>query len=288
MYLAFPVPHDPRQAPQKYHNLYPVHKTQLTPSYLAQHPFDNGHYTTRDEQLAEWPRTPQIAKKHLSDYYAIIIHLDAQIGRVIDALRKSGQYENALIIMAGDSGLGVGNHGLTGKQNVYDEDGLHVPFIISGGWLKKEFRGKRLDAFCYIHDIFPTIFGLANLTQPESVTGKSLVPVINGQVMQVSDFTYHVYRQHQRAYRKGDYKLIEYVRAPDYEKERGDFVSGSRVTQLFHITNDPWEVHDLASFPEYAAKVAELQKELREKAKELGDVADGKRSKVDFWAYYGQ
>ena len=109
---------------------------------MPQHPFDNGHIVLRDELLADWPRTPEIAKKHLSDYYAIITHLDAQIGRVISALKERGSYENTLIVMAGDSGLGVGNHGLLGKQNIYDEDGVHVPFIISGGWLEERNRGN--------------------------------------------------------------------------------------------------------------------------------------------------
>ena len=179
LYLAFHAPHDPRQAPKKYKDMYPEDKMKLTPSYLPEHPFDNGDMVLRDEALAPWPRTPAVARKHLSDYYAIITHLDAQIARVIAALKASGQYENTLIILAGDSGLAVGNHGLIGKQNVYNEDGIHVPFIISGNLVKD--KGRRIDALCYTHDIFPTIADLAHLPIPASVTGKSLVPVINHQ-----------------------------------------------------------------------------------------------------------
>ena len=94
MYLAFPTPHDPRQAPQAYHDMYPVDSIELPPSHMSQHPFDNGHIVLRDEKLAPWPRTPDIARQHLSDYYAIITHLDAQIGRVVTALEKRGLYEN--------------------------------------------------------------------------------------------------------------------------------------------------------------------------------------------------
>ena len=157
--------------------MYPEDKIKLTPSYMQEHPFDNGDMVLRDEALAPWPRTAKVARQHLSDYYAIITHLDAQIARVIAALKASGQYENTLIILAGDSGLAVGNHGLIGKQNVYNEDGIHVPFIISGNLVKD--KGRRIDALCYTHDIFPTIAGLAHLPLPASVTGKSLVPVIN-------------------------------------------------------------------------------------------------------------
>lgn len=286
MYLAFPTPHDPRQAPQKYYDMYPVDGIKLPPSYMPQHPFDNGHIVLRDELLAEWPRTVQIAKQHLSDYYAIITHLDAQIGRVIAALKESGRYESTIIIFATDSGLAVGNHGLLGKQNIYDEDGTHVPFIISGSLVEKEDRGRRIDALCYIHDIMPTVCELAGIPIPESVTGKSLMPVIKGDVDKTRDYTYHAYRQHQRAYRKGDYKLIEYVKAPDSDKYRGDIVSGSRVTQLFNVTEDPWETFNQADFPEYQEIVAEMRSEMKETAQELGDYADGKRTTVDFWRYY--
>ncbi len=286
MYLAFPTPHDPRQAPQKYHDMYPLDEIELPPSYMPQHPFDNGHIVIRDELLAKWPRTHQIAKQHLSDYYAIITHLDDQIGLVIAALKESGMYENTIIVMAGDSGLGVGNHGLLGKQNIYDEDGIHVPFIISGKMLKEEDKGRRFDALCYIHDIMPTVCELAGIPIPETVSGKSLVPIINGEVEQIRDYTYHAYRQHQRAYRKGDFKLIEYVRAPDSHRDRGDFIVGSRVTQLFNIAKDPWETFNLADFPDYQEIVSSMRVEMEEKSIELGDKADGKRTNVDFWEYY--
>ncbi|MEM9929031.1 MAG: sulfatase-like hydrolase/transferase [Bacteroidota bacterium] len=125
LYLAFHTPHDPRQAPEVYQALYPPAEIELPPSYLPQHSFDNGHQFLRDEQLAAWPRTPAVSRKQLADYYAIISHLDAQIGRVVQALKQSGQYDDTIIVLAGDSGLAVGNHGLMGKQNVYDEDGVH-------------------------------------------------------------------------------------------------------------------------------------------------------------------
>ncbi|TXG38401.1 sulfatase-like hydrolase/transferase [Seonamhaeicola maritimus] len=286
MYLAFPTPHDPRQAPKKFKDMYPEDEIALLPSYMPQHPFDNGHIVLRDEQLAEWPRTNQIAKQHLSDYYAIISHLDAQIGRVIAALKETGQYENTIIVMAGDSGLAVGNHGLLGKQNIYNEDGIHIPLIISGGLIEEANKGRREGALCYNYDVMPTICEMAGISTPASVTGSSLMPVINNEKEIVRDYTYHAYRQHQRAYRKGDYKLIEYVRAPDKDRKRGDLVTGSKVTQLFNIAKDPWETFNLADFPEYTQIVAQLRKEMKAKAIELGDVADGKRTNFDFWKYY--
>ena len=112
------------------------------------------------------------------------------------------------------------------------------------------------------------------------------MPVIEGEKTQIRDHTFHAYRQHQRAYRKGDFKLIEYVKAPDHHWKRGDLVAGSRVTQLFNVTQDPWETFDLAPFPKYEQKVKELQAEMKQKAQELGDEADGNRTKFDFWEFY--
>jgi len=285
MYLAFHAPHDPRQAPEEYKKKYPYKTIELPPSHMQQHPFDNGHIYLRDEKLAEWPRTKEVAQKELASYYAIITHLDDQIGKVVTALKKSGKYENTIIVLAGDSGLAVGNHGLLGKQNVYDEDGLHVPFIISGGLIKE--KGKKVGALSYIHDIFPTICDLAKIEKPKSILGKSLLPVIENKKNVIRPYTYHAYLQYQRAFRKGDFKLIEYVKGKDYNwRTKLEEVRGSRVTQLFNIKKDPWETFDLVSFPEYAELVALIKKEMKEAAIKEEDKAIRLGIKYDFWENY--
>ncbi len=285
MYVAFHAPHDPRQAPKKFREMYSPEAINLPPSYMPQHPFDNGHMFLRDEELAPWPRTEEVAKQHLADYYAIISHLDHQIGKIIAALKESGAYENTLIVFAGDSGLAVGNHGLIGKQNVYDEDGIHVPFVLSGSLIKD--KGRKIDALSYIHDIFPTVCDMTNITIPGSVNGKSLVPVIDNKKETVRNETYHAYKQFQRAYRKGDYKLIEYVRANDLHWKYGEQIRGSRVTQLFNIKKDPWETQDLSFFPESKDVLLKMQQEMKEKAIELGDKKENiQGEKYDFWNFY--
>ncbi len=285
MYVAFHAPHDPRQAPKEYRDMYTPETISLPPSYMAQHPFDNGHMFLRDEALAPWPRTEEVARQHLVDYYAIITHLDDQIGKIIEALKESGAYDNTLIVFAGDSGLAVGNHGLLGKQNVYDEDGIHVPFILSGNLIKD--KGRKVDALSYIHDIFPTVCELTRVEVPQSVNGKSLLPVIKHKTDQVRTATYHAYKQFQRAYRNGDYKLVEYVRANDLHWKYGEQVRGSRVTQLFNIKDDPWETRDLSFFPENKALLDQMRQEMKAKAIELGDKKENiTGEKYDFWNFY--
>ena len=80
--------------------------------------------------------------------------------------------------------------------------------------------------------------------------------------------------------------MIEYVRAPGYDRLRGDHIAGSRVTQLFNIMEDPWETFNLADFPEYQDQVVQMRQEIKAKAKEIGDLPDEKRTTVDFWAYF--
>ncbi len=285
IYLPFHAPHDPREAPKRYLDMYPVETIELPPSYQPQHPFDNGHIYLRDEKLAPWPRTKHIVQKELAAYYALITHLDHQIGKVIQALKNKHLYKNTIILLAGDSGLAVGNHGLLGKQNLYSEDGIHVPFIIGGGFVQQ--KGLQINALNYIHDIFPTLCDLAKIPTPKSVQGKSLMPVLEKKTKQIRDYTYHAYLQYQRAIRKGDYKLIEYVKAKDYNsKTQQDEFRGSRVTQLFNLKKDPWETQNLAIFPEYKAKIKQLQQQLREAAITHEDNAQNLKFKHDFWKYY--
>jgi hypothetical protein len=121
MYVAFNAPHDPRQAPREFLDLYPPKKLKIPPNFLPKHPFPiEAGFDGRDEILAPYPRTPEVICVHLQEYYALITHLDAQVGRILDALEASGKAANTIIIFTSDQGLAVGQHGLMGKQNLYD------------------------------------------------------------------------------------------------------------------------------------------------------------------------
>ena len=288
MYLAFPTPHDPRQAPTSFKEMYLEDAVELPPSYMENHPFDNGHLYVRDEQLALWPRTQKEVKKHLSDYYAIITHMDDQIGKIVDALKATGQYDNTLIVFVGDSGLAVGNHGLMGKQNIYDEDGIHIPLMFSGGWMNRFVTGTTKSAFCYNFDIFPTLCEMIGVPVPQSVSGRSLFNVIQGKKDHLRNELFFAYRQHQRAYRKGNLKLIEYVQAPDKDRKSNTFVSGTRITQLFDINQDPWETTNLATLSKYKSVVKKMRKAMLANAKAYNDTADGMRTTYNFWDYFDE
>jgi len=264
VYVAYTAPHDPRTAPQKYHKLYDPDRIPLPESFKPEHPFDNGEMRIRDEKLAAWPRTPKEVRKHICDYYAMITHVDAEIGRVLAALEETGQSRNTIIFFAGDNGLAVGRHGLLGKQSLY-EHSVHVPLIISGPGIPK---GQKRDGFCYLLDIFPTLCDLTGVPIPETVQGRSFAPVIRGGKGKLRDTLFFAYKNIHRGVRDKRYKLIEYN------------VKGKRTTQLFDLESDPWELNNLAGDPAYSAHLKRLRKELLRWKKEVDD-----NSK--FWQGYG-
>jgi arylsulfatase A-like enzyme len=253
IYLAPPVPHDPRIAPKEFMDRYDPAKIPLPASFLPVHPFDNGEMAVRDEKLAPWPRTPEIIRRHLADYYACITCLDHHFGRIVDCLRGLGQLDQTIIIFAGDNGLSLGDHGLMGKQNLYEFGGMHVPLVIAGPGIK---HGKS-DAFVYLFDLFPTICDLAGTRVPEAADGKSLAPLLRGETARLRDVMFTAYKNVQRSIRDDRWKLIRY---PQINR-----------TQLFDLQNDPRELQNLADDPTQAPRVAELLARLAATQKEFGD-----------------
>ncbi len=153
MYVSFLAPHDPRTMPQEYRDLYDPEQIELPPNFLGGHPFDNGELHVRDELLAGFPRTPEEIRRHLAEYYAMISHLDTQLERLLAALQAKGILEDTIIVLVGDNGLALGQHGLMGKQSCYDHS-VRVPLVFAGPGVP---RGVRTDAFAYLLDLFPTL-----------------------------------------------------------------------------------------------------------------------------------
>jgi arylsulfatase A-like enzyme len=256
-YLSFMAPHDPRTMPSAFLDMYDPAKITLPPNYMPEHPFDNGEMTVRDEKLEAWPRTEEAVRRHTAEYYAMISHLDAGVGRVLDALDETGRADDTVIVFAGDNGLAVGRHGLMGKQSLY-EHSVHVPLLMSGPGIPS---GEERDAFAYLLDIFPTLCDLVGIETPGSVEGRSLAPVIADVGASVRDHLSFAYRHLHRGARDERWKLIEYL------------VEGVRTTQLFDLEEDPWEMNDLSSSPAHVAEVERLRSWLAGRCAELDDEA---------------
>ncbi len=253
LYIAPPVPHDPREAEAQFHKLYDPKTIPLSAAFLPQHPFDNGEMTVRDEALAPWPRTAEDTKQQLADYYACITGFDHHVGRIFAELKAQGQWDNTVIVFSSDNGLSMGEHGLFGKQNLYEFGGLHVPLVIAGPSIPK---GKS-EAMVYLMDLFPTLAGFAGAKLPDGVEGKDLGPILSGKAKTVRDVLYIGYRDCQRAIRDDRWKLIRY---PLVDR-----------TQLFDLKADPQELKNLADLPEHADKVKEMTALLAKEMKQYAD-----------------
>jgi arylsulfatase A-like enzyme len=258
LYVPFTSPHDPRMAPSKYESMYAPDKVRIPKNFLPQHPFDNGEMKVRDEMLAPHPRTEEEIRKHIAGYYAMISEVDAQIGRILDAVDASPDAANTYIVFAGDNGLAVGQHGLLGKQSLYDHS-WRVPMVISGPGIPK---GKRADTLCYIMDLCPTIAEFAGVPMPKNLDARSLRPALQNQSARIRDAVVAPYGEVQRGIRTDRWKLILYN------------VNGVRRTQLFDLQADPWEMNNLADKSEHAPRIAELKASLQRQLHEAGDPTD--------------
>ncbi|MCB0550567.1 MAG: sulfatase-like hydrolase/transferase [Phaeodactylibacter sp.] len=239
LYVAYTSPHDPREAPEEFLQLYDTADITLPPNFLPEHPFDNGHLRTRDENLAPFPRTPEIVKTDIAAYYAMISEVDAQIGRVLDELEAQGLMDNTIIVFAGDNGLAIGQHGLYGKQSLY-EHSARVPLIIAAPGIA---AGRRAETLCYLYDIFPTLGGLMGREVPASVEGRSLLPALDQEETRIREHVFLAHAREMRAVRTDDdWKLIQY------------FVKGEPRQQLYNLKGDPWETRNLADEPAFREK----------------------------------
>ena len=257
LWLAFTAPHDPRMAPEPWASSYDPAALELPPNFLPDHPYPIGDLRVRDEKLAGFPRTRTEVASHLAAYYAMTSHLDAQIGRVLAALDASGLAENTVVVLAGDNGLAVGQHGLLGKQNVY-EHSAGVPLLLRGPGIP---AGGRSDALCWLHDLHPTLCALTGIEPPAGTSARSLMPVLRDPTASVRDSLLLQYDSEDvlrggpdagrlRALRRGDWKLIRSV-------------YGNEVTlRLYDLRADPWEMHDLSAEPAHAARRDALLAEL--------------------------
>ena len=179
MYIAFNAPHDPRQSPAPYVDRYPLDRMALPATFLPLYPYATNigcGPDLRDERLAPFPRTEFAVKVHRQEYYAIITHMDAQLGRILDALEHSPFQRNTYIFFTSDHGLAVGQHGLMGKQNLYDHS-VRVPLIAVGPDLPK---GRTIHAPVYLQDIMPTTLELAG-APTAGLDFHSLLPLLRGQ-----------------------------------------------------------------------------------------------------------
>jgi len=263
MYVAYTVPHDPIMAPPEYMALYDPAAISLPSTFQPSHPFDIATDGDRvrpmqscDECTADavikyhkWPIDQKEMRSLIAGYYAMLTHLDAQIGRLRAKLEQAGEWENTIVVFSSDNGIAMGRHGCYHKQTCHDHD-VHVPLIITGPGIP---RGELRDAMVYLYDLYPTLCDLAGLAVPKSVEGKSLKPVVLGDETAGRAVLYHAYVQNWRAVCDGRYRFLAYA---GYDEANGTIV---RKKLLYDMREDPLEIHDLSGLSSHAKDIQRLE-----------------------------
>ncbi len=249
---GFYRPHCPYVAPKKYFGMYRLDKITLPrdPAGDRAAAPAPAHFTNPPN----WGLGEADRKKSIQAYYASITFMDAQVGRLLDALDRLKLADNTVVVLWGDHGYLLGEHGNWMKQMLFEES-ARVPLIVSAPGKKGNGKGSR--ALVEFVDIYPTFAELAGLTPPADLQGKSLVPLLDRPTGSVKPAAY---TQVQRGGGQGVNSRFmgRSVRTDRWRySEWGQ--DGARGAELYDHQTDPREHKNLAADPKHAAIVTEMK-----------------------------
>ena len=256
--VGFWKPHAPFNAPKKYWDLYDRAKLPpLNPARPAGAPevaFHDGR-EIRGLPPNQVTFTPNEAAEIRHGYFANISFLDAQLGKVLDALDKSGVADRTIVVFAADHGYHIGEHGLWAKTSNFELD-ARVPLMIHAPGVSRD--GKATASLVELLDLFPTLVELCGLPQPSGLEGKSLTPVLRDPAQEIKPAAF---TQHPRPayYDREPDKLPKAMgcsvrtAAVRYTEWR-DWKTGETIArELYDSANDPAEMHNALGAPQLAA-----------------------------------
>jgi iduronate 2-sulfatase len=243
---GFYKPHCPWITPGKYFDMYRPDQIGLPKiSIMSQEAYPElALASTRP-----WPYfgiTASQAMECKLAYFAAISFVDAQIGRLLDALDSLGLSENTIIVFWSDHGYHLGEHGLWFKQSCFEES-AKTPFIISVPGHKS--AGSICNRIVELVDIYPTLSELAGLIPPDNLDGLSLLPLLNNPL---AEWNHPAYTQVQRGKTPG-----HSVRTGLWRYTEWGF--GSMGQELYNEETDPQELNNLADDPEYEDIVKKMK-----------------------------
>lgn len=257
--LGFVKPHLPLTAPKKYWDLhdpkaFPLAPRQRDPEGAPAYAGKvGGEIVAYDPLTVENLREEEMQRTLLHAYYACISYMDAQLGRVLDELDRLNFSDHTIIVLWGDHGWHLGDHGYWTKHTTYEQANRIPLFIVAPGVTRPGSVTRQLAETV---DVFPTLAELAGLPAPrgpQPIDGVSLVPVLRDPARRVRDHAYHAYPRGERlgrAVRTERYRLVEWKR-PGAAPETAEF-------ELYDYVADPAESRNLAG--EQPAVVADLRR----------------------------
>jgi iduronate 2-sulfatase len=263
--VGFLKPHLPFCAPKRYWDLsdrtsfsLPERRTppEGAPSYA---PTTWGELRQYSDIPETGPLTDEQARAMIHGYHAVVSYVDAQIGRVVEELDRLGLAANTIVVLWGDNGWHLGDHGMWSKHTNYEE-ATHIPLLIIAPGIAKS--GTRTRALAETVDLYPTLCELAGLPKPslpQTLDGRSLVPVLKHPSRDSKEAVFHVFPRTRRedgqilgrAVRTARYRLVEWKK-PSTASETADL-------ELYDYLADPLETRNLAAArPKVVAKLRAL------------------------------
>jgi arylsulfatase A-like enzyme len=232
----------PCYATQKWFDLYPDDDSVL-PKILADDRADTPRFSwylhwNLPEPRLKWVQENQQWRNLVRSYLACTSFVDAQIGRLLDALEASGQADNTIVVVWGDHGWHLGEKAITGKNTLWDR-GTKVPLIFAGPGIT---AGQRCTQPAELLDIYPTLVELAGLPARTDLEGLSLMPQLRDAATRRERPAITSHNQGNHGVRSERWRYIRYA-------------DGSE--ELYDMQADPQEWHNLAGKPEHAAVIAE-------------------------------
>jgi iduronate 2-sulfatase len=245
--VGFHKPHDPFIAPKKYFDMYPLDKLpvpKVPDKRSAEVPFalpkgtDFSTFTDQDK------------REFLRCYYAGVTFMDAQVGKLLEALERLGLAENTIVVLIGDHGYHLGEHGWWNKNTLF-EMSCRPPLIVAAPGSKGQ--GKSCARLVEFVDLYPTLTELCGLKTPAKLEGISFRPLLD---------------EPERAWKKAAFTQVQRGKVAGYtmRTERWRYTEwdgGKAGVELYDHNSDPGEYHNLATEPQYAMTVEEMRKLLR-------------------------
>ncbi len=252
--LGFYRPHTPYVAPQSYFEGYPVNEMPLVKG-VAEDVKDVpkmalGSYKKEHELM-----TDALRQEAIQAYFSSISFMDAQVGRVLDAVERLGLAENTIVVFTSDHGYHLGEHGLWQKMSIFEQS-ARVPLIIAAPQIGQ--HGTVASAPVGLIDLYPTLTELCGVQAPKNLQGQSLVPMLKDASALGRGWALS---QVQRG--KNSEPIFGYsLRTPDWRYTEWD--SGKEGRELYDHINDPLEQTNLADAPNQKDRIAEFSKTMQD------------------------
>lgn len=263
--VGFSKPHLPFVSPKKYWDLYnpteieiPKRQVPKDMPELALHQF--GELRKYHGIQAEGSLDDETSRNLIHGYYAAVSMIDAQIGKLLDALEENGLDDNTIIVLWGDHGWKLGDYGGWCKHTNFEMD-TNAPLIISTPWMEKGLKTKSLAEFV---DIYPTLCDLAGLEKPNHLEGQSLLPILKDPKAEVNKIAISQYpRGNSLGYDRKSEIMGYSIRTENYRYTRWQKYENPKevvAVELYDHSISKTADKNLATDKNYAEKVEELNR----------------------------